>query len=192
MQGEGLPKIISFIGWHNSGKTTLASEVAAECIAKGISVGVIKSTKESIAEITANSPADRRKDGLATTDTAHYCLTGADVLLAASDAIILQKRMVKPSLQELAKCYFADKDLVIGEGFKYEVGVDKIEIYCGGELLAGEVVGVCAVVMREELPPAVQRRLEGNGVRLFSVSDGSPQASAATIAQYLGKQFALY
>ncbi len=41
-----MPPVISFIGWHNSGKTTLARQVVALLKAKGYVVAVIKSTKE--------------------------------------------------------------------------------------------------------------------------------------------------
>ena len=41
--------IVSFIGWHNSGKTTLATSVVAHLTRMGYRVAVIKSTdKEGI------------------------------------------------------------------------------------------------------------------------------------------------
>ena len=42
-----MPPVVCFTGWHNSGKTTLATQVVARLKARGYTVAVIKSTKET-------------------------------------------------------------------------------------------------------------------------------------------------
>ncbi|MDR0478053.1 MAG: molybdopterin-guanine dinucleotide biosynthesis protein B, partial [Desulfobulbaceae bacterium] len=140
-----MPPIITFIGWHDSGKTTLALKVLALLRQRGRRVAAIKST---------------HKTGIifdpATTDTGRYGEAGADgVLLAAPDQLVLQvpghgasvpQLASLPQLAELAEWFFPDHDLVIAEGFKQAAGVAKIEVRRHGEPLAGIVDGVVAVV----------------------------------------------
>ncbi|HBT97635.1 MAG TPA: molybdopterin-guanine dinucleotide biosynthesis protein B, partial [Desulfobulbaceae bacterium] len=75
-----MPPIVTFIGWHNSGKTTLAAKVLTILRQRGLRVAAIKST---------------HKSGIifdqATTDTGIYKAAGADgVLLVAPDQLVLQ------------------------------------------------------------------------------------------------------
>ncbi len=130
------PAIITFIGWHNSGKTTLAKNVIAELIRRGRRVAVVKSTKEDVASV------DKPQS-----DTALYRQAGTAVLLAGEDFLFLQGLEQKPSLASLAARFFADMELVVGEGFKGERGIAKIEVFDGERpQLAAEVDGVVAVV----------------------------------------------
>ncbi|MBM9520452.1 molybdopterin-guanine dinucleotide biosynthesis protein MobB [Desulforhopalus vacuolatus] len=144
------PVIVTFIGWHDSGKTTLASRVVVEMLRRGRRVAVVKSTKER--GITFDS---------ADTDSGIFRATGAPVLLAAPEEIFLQQPMAKLTLRQLASRYFNDMELVVGEGFKEERDVVKIEVCRGGERLAGKVTGVAAVVGAVSLC----------GERAFSVED---------------------
>lgn len=74
-----MPPIITFIGWHDSGKTTLASQVVRLLKECGYSVAVIKSTKD-----TGLLP---NQEG---TDTGAYTQAGADaVMLVAPDQFVL-------------------------------------------------------------------------------------------------------
>ncbi len=131
-----MPALLSFIGWHNSGKTTLATRVVAELIVRGWKVAVVKSTKEDASAL--DTPQS---------DSASYRQAGAAVLLAGDGFLFLQQPQQKPSLALLAARFFADMDLVIGEGFKREEGLAKIEVFAGEEPeLAAEVDGVIAVV----------------------------------------------
>ena len=134
-----MPSIITFIGWHNSGKTTIATKVLARLRQRGLRVAAIKST---------------HKSGIAfdqtTTDTGRYKEAGAaGVLLVAPDQIVLQipeSGASLPPLTELAELFFPDYDLIIAEGFKRATDVAKIEVRRDGEPLAGSVDGVVAVV----------------------------------------------
>ncbi|MDH4317850.1 MAG: molybdopterin-guanine dinucleotide biosynthesis protein MobB [Desulfobulbaceae bacterium] len=118
-----LPYIITFIGWHNSGKTTVASRVVAILKKRGLNPAVVKSTKEEGLLAQAFG-----------TDTDIYLRSGADtVMLAAPDGTSMVSRGTKPSLTELSTTYFSNFELVVGEGFKHEKGIAKIEINRSGE-----------------------------------------------------------
>lgn len=148
-----LPAIVSFIGWHNSGKTTVATRVVAELLRRERRVAVVKSTKES--GCVADTPG---------TDTAAYQQVGVPVLLAAADGFVLRRQMsAKPELKELARRWFADMELVVGEGFKGETDIAKIEVCRGDDHRSSEVSGVVATVGGTPLP----------GERSFSGEDVS-------------------
>jgi len=161
--------VISFIGWHNSGKTTLASKVVTHLKERGYRVAVIKATKETgIAFDTPN------------TDTARHRQAGADtVLLVAPDQMAMTcVRPEKPlPLVELARRYCFDVDIVIGEGFKGAEGVPKIEVRREAEqpLLCRQVSGVVAVATDLAFP-------DEPGVALFSLDQG--EEIAAFIVDY--------
>lgn len=128
--------LVTFIGWHDSGKTTLATKVVAELKGLGYKVAVIKSSSESGIEF--DSPG---------TDTFKHKQAGADsVMLVAPDQMVLQTGNTGLSLTTLAHRYFPDVDIVIGEGFKRERKVPKIEVFCNSDQrLRDEVHGVIAV-----------------------------------------------
>jgi molybdopterin-guanine dinucleotide biosynthesis protein B len=128
--------IITFIGWHDSGKTTLATEVVGHLKAFGYQVAVIKSSNET--GIVFDTPG---------TDTDKHRQAGADsILLVAPDQMVLQTKNSNLSLTTLAHRYFSDADIVIGEGFKGARRVSKIEVVRDpNQLLRNEVHGVIAV-----------------------------------------------
>lgn len=151
-----MPPVISFIGWHNSGKTTLARQVVACLKAKGYTIAVIKSTKE---RNIACEPAH--------TDTARYWTAGADsVALLAPDQLVVRSQPPQLDLPTLAQRLFPDADLVIAEGFKQAAGVPKIEVRrdATAPLLRDRVNGVIAVAT--DLPLA-----EGPLFRLDQAQD---------------------
>ena len=131
-----MSSIVTFIGWHDSGKTTLVSGVVAELKDSGYRVAVIKSSNDS--GICFDSPG---------TDTYKHMHAGADgVLLVAPDQMVLQTGKSNLSLRTLAHRYFPDVDIVIGEGFKSEKETAKIEV-CRNidQQLRQKVQGVIAV-----------------------------------------------
>lgn len=118
-----VPYIITFVGWHNSGKTTVAARVVAILKQRGVNPAVVKSTKEEglLAQVSG-------------TDTDIYLRSGADtVMLAAPDGVAMVSPGSKPSLTELTTTYFSNLELVVGEGFKHEKGIAKIEINRTGD-----------------------------------------------------------
>jgi len=128
--------IVSFIGWHDSGKTTLVRKVVSELKKLGYSVAVIKSSND--AGIQFDTPG---------TDTYLHKEAGADsVMLVAPDQMVLQTQNSGISLRSLAHRYFAEVDIVIGEGFKTAEKIPKIEVFRNSDQrLRDEVQGVIAV-----------------------------------------------
>lgn len=132
-----MPPIVSFIGWHNSGKTTVAAAVVSYLKEQGYTVGVIKSS--SAAGVEFDNPE---------TDTFKHKAAGADcVMFVGPDQMVLQAKRSELSLQTLAHRYFPHVDIVIGEGFKYARQVAKIEVVRDEEKrLKNQVSGIIAVV----------------------------------------------
>jgi molybdopterin-guanine dinucleotide biosynthesis adapter protein len=134
--------IVSFIGWHNSGKTTLAAQVVAHLKGAGLRVAVIKSTDKSGIAFDSED-----------TDTSTHRQAGADeVMLVAPDQMVLQANEKKLSLTALAHRYFPDVDIVIGEGFKEARQIAKIEVIRDpDQCLRKEVTGVIAVATDRDI-----------------------------------------
>ncbi len=133
---KNMPSIVTFIGWHDSGKTTLATRVVAELKELGYSVAVIKSSSEC--GIGFDQPE---------TDTSRHRQAGADgVLLVAPDQTVLQTGQSRLSLRMLAQRYFPDVDIVVGEGFKTARKIAKIEVLRHHrQKMAEEIEGIIAV-----------------------------------------------
>ena len=133
-----MPPLITFIGWHNSGKTTFICEVIRHLTSRGFRVGVIKSSKEKGIRFDTSG-----------TDTDRLAMAGADgVAFVAPDQAVTLGKNRGLSLPVMAHRFFPDMDLVIGEGFKNADDVDKIEVTGGrdGQNLREEDSGVVAVV----------------------------------------------
>lgn len=147
--------IITFIGWHNSGKTTLVTRVVTHLKQRGYRVAVIKSTKEQ--GLAFDAPG---------TDTARHRQAGADtVLLVAPDQMTMITGNRGKSLADLARIFCSDVDLVIGEGFKEAEGVPKIEVRREADqpLLREQVAGVIGMATDlavAEVPGCVRFRLD--------------------------------
>ena len=132
-----IPPMVGFIGWHDAGKTTLASRVVALLHDRGYRVAVIKSTKERGAAMEPEQA-----------DTAIHRRCGADpVLLLAPDQVLLRARPEGANPFILAERYCHHVDLVVVEGCKHAVGLAKIEVRrdAAAPLLRDEVDGVIAV-----------------------------------------------
>lgn len=156
--------IVSFIGWHDSGKTRLAAAVVAHLKSMGLRIAVVKSSSAS--DIVFDKPD---------TDTFNHRRAGADeVMLVAPDQMVLQATPKKLSLTALAHRYFPDADIVIGEGFKKERQIAKIEVISDpGQNLRREVTGVIAIATNLDISADYVFRLN----------------EAAEIAEFIGKRF---
>ena len=130
-----MPPIVSFIGWHDSGKTTLAARVVTHLKQLGYTIAVIKSTKETA--ISFDTPD---------TDTGRYRAAGADcVSLVAPDQMVVMTPPTNLDLIALAHRYFQNVDIIIAEGFKHASRVPKIEVTRDADnLLRDTVEGVIA------------------------------------------------
>lgn len=132
-----MPPIVCFVGWHNSGKTTVAAAVVSYLKDQGYTVGVIKSSSSSGIEF--DTPES---------DTYKHKMAGADsVMFVGPDQMVLQTKRSELSLQTLAHRYFPHVDIVIGEGFKHARQIPKIEVLREEDKrLKYEVSGIIAVV----------------------------------------------
>jgi len=161
-----MPPIVTFIGLHNCGKTTLATQVVRQLKERGYSIAVIKSTKETGLVLDQEG-----------TDTYNYRLAGADaVTLIAPDQMVMRTINPGKRLTTLAHRYFPDVDMVIGEGFKEAAQVAKIEVSLDdndGELLRDRVHGVIAI--------ATNRRIAGDYI--FRLDE------SRELADFLEKRF---
>lgn len=159
-----MAEIVTFIGHHDSGKTTLVSQVVSCLKSFGHRVAVIKSSNET------GVLFDREG-----ADTYKHREAGADaVLFVGPDQMVLQTGPSEHSIITLAHRYFADVDIVIGEGFKYARKVSKIEVRKNKEQdLRQEVHGVIAVATD----------LDVSGDYVFRLSE------AREIALFLEKRF---
>ncbi len=137
-----MPPIISFIGWHNSGKTTLSCKVVSTLIKRGYKVGVVKSSKET--GLLQDRPG---------TDTYSYQQAGADpVALVCPDKMVFTIRTGIHSLRAIASEFYREVDIVIGEGFKWEKDIPKIEVSRGkSELLRDKADNVIAIATDREI-----------------------------------------
>jgi molybdopterin-guanine dinucleotide biosynthesis protein B len=140
-----MPPVISFIGWHNAGKSTLASQVVARLIEKGYSIAVIKSTKER--GMVLEPPH---------TDTSRYKAAGAEsVALLAPDQLIVQSTPPDDmGMFSLAQKLFPEVDIVVIEGGKYAVAIPKIEVRRADNppMPRDQVSGIIATVTDLPLP----------------------------------------
>lgn len=113
-----MPFLIAFVGWHNSGKTTVATRVAQQLQAWGYKVGVLKSTRE-----TGLMP---ERQG---SDSSRYLQVGVErVALMAPDGLVIRGQGTGPDIPTLARHLFFDMDLVLIEGCKRARGLPKIEV----------------------------------------------------------------
>ena len=137
-----MPKIVTFIGWHDSGKTTLASQTVSHLKEMGYQVAVIKSSEET--QIAFDTPG---------TDSYKHRQAGADsVLFVAPDQMVLMTGNDNRPLTAIAHRYFPDVDIVVGEGFKNAAQVKKIEVVRDPkQRLRENVEGVIAVATDHEI-----------------------------------------
>lgn len=155
-----MSSIVSFIGWHDSGKNELVCGVVAELKKLGYRVAVIKSSNDTGIQFDTEG-----------TDTFNHKMSGADsVMLVAPDQMVLQTENSDLSLRTLAHRFFPDADIVIGEGFKTARKIAKIEVVGNpDQKLRDEVHGVLAVATDLEGISGnyVFRRNEAREIALF-------------------------
>ena len=134
-----MPQVIAFIGFHNSGKTTIIRKITSELRRRGYKIGIIKSTKHSLTPFN--------KEG---SDTDLYKRDGIKkITLVTPELSCHISYEERPNLNFIANMFFHGMDLVIAEGFKNEEDVKKIEVArkdISSELLKERVKGVMAVV----------------------------------------------
>lgn len=111
---------LAFVGWHDSGKTTLLRAVARILSSRGRRVAVLKSTKHRAEELFPHRPGS---------DTALFLDDGLrDVAVAASDGVVLETERGPLPASQLAFRLFPDAEVVLAEGFKGDASIPKIAV----------------------------------------------------------------
>jgi molybdopterin-guanine dinucleotide biosynthesis protein B len=133
LQEEAVVPVVSFVGYHNSGKTTFATKVVEVLKSRGLKIAVLKSTKhEKVIE---------DKEGK---DSYRYKQAGANAVgIVCPRELVLFEDVDEIDLNYLAFRLFYDYDLVVCEGFKRQE-VPKIEVLrkeLGQPSLVGKVEG---------------------------------------------------
>lgn len=136
---EMIPEI-TFIGWHNAGKTTVLCAVVKELCRRGLRVAVMKHTKHT--ELDTDSSG---------TDSWRLLEAGAEkvVVVTPEGPISLKGNgLASAGVEGMTR---QDRfDMVLGEGFKHEPAIPKIEVARRGVsdegLLKDLVPGVIAMV----------------------------------------------
>ncbi len=143
-----MPWAVSFVGPHNSGKTTLLQKLVPELVGRGLKVGFLKSSKEPRAHL--------EREG---SDTRALRESGAEptVFWGADELFVSLKAPPKDDFTfwALLERFFFDCDLVISEGFKGLRSLPKIEVLGreGEEPLFTRIPGVIALVGEMPSPP---------------------------------------
>ncbi len=101
--------IISFIGRHNAGKTTLLRQLVTCLKRQGLKVAFVKHTHHDPIVLAGK-------------DSELVLQSGADFVSAISPLLSIhyQRHKAEPSLEEILASVPADIDLIIVEGFKQE------------------------------------------------------------------------
>ncbi|MFZ5538852.1 MAG: molybdopterin-guanine dinucleotide biosynthesis protein B [Pseudomonadota bacterium] len=112
------PKAIGFIGYSNTGKTTLIEKLIPLLAARGLRVSAIKH---------AHHGFDMDRPGK---DSYRYREAGAGQVLIATDErwALLTETPRRPATLETLLAQLAPCDLVIVEGFKSEGRIPRIEV----------------------------------------------------------------
>lgn len=112
-----MPTVLSVVGWHNAGKTTLCVRLIEALKQRGLTVAVIK---HSAVGFEMDRPG---------TDTYRFAQAGADLLAISSPTALgwIERRATELPLAALLERLPEGIDLVILEGFKREP-VLKIEV----------------------------------------------------------------
>jgi len=107
--------VISFVGRHNSGKTTLLSEIVALLEQRGIKTAVVKHAASGI-DLSGENDSER------------LFLSGARLVYAiTNDLSVVYRREQEINLESICKQVGTEVDIIISEGFKKE-SFPKIEV----------------------------------------------------------------
>ncbi|MDO4590762.1 MAG: molybdopterin-guanine dinucleotide biosynthesis protein B [Slackia sp.] len=173
---------VSFVGRHNSGKTTLLVKVIAELVSRGLDIGTIKHHGHSDFEIDYPGKDSFRHRAAGSCDT---------VIVSPTRMARVTELKVEPECNAIVET-MPDHDLVIVEGYR-QSGLPVIEVIRRAnerDLAAadefcdrGSVRGVfpCAVVTDME---SVAHAAYARGVESFGLEDVS------ALADYLMRVFA--
>lgn len=134
-------KAVAFIGHKGSGKTTLLRALIPVLVGRGYRVGTAKHVAPDVEPDASGK------------DSHLHRLAGAERVLLHSDAHgAIFWDHAGTTVEEHIQRYMADLDLVLLEGFK-ESSFPKIEVFRGGEPLAGRIPVLAVVTARPAKVP---------------------------------------
>ncbi|OCC16362.1 Molybdopterin-guanine dinucleotide biosynthesis protein MobB [Dissulfuribacter thermophilus] len=134
---------LSFVGFHNSGKTTLLRTISRILKDKGIRIGIVKSTKHSLLELeSGNTDSGKfKRDGL------------FPHAIVAKDGVSIFLEKEADYLEKIGQIFQVEAMLL--EGFKFIDHIPKIEVHRKGiseGYLFHKIANVRALVTDEEAP----------------------------------------
>jgi molybdopterin-guanine dinucleotide biosynthesis protein B len=169
--GRRIVPVIGFVGFSDSGKTTLAVEVVRRLELAGLKVAVVK-----------HDGHGHYKE-VKETDSAAYRSAGASsVVVLSPDSLVIFERKASPTLEKLLERLSAHEDhydVIITEGFKGS-GLPKIAVARSEEdltVLEQLGPGLLAIACRQGLSPS------GYNLPILDIAD--PAAVVQFILQYL-------
>ncbi|MFN7064989.1 MAG: molybdopterin-guanine dinucleotide biosynthesis protein B [Aquificaceae bacterium] len=113
-----MPKVVSIVGYHNSGKTTLIEGLIPELQRRGYKVGYIK-----------HDPKGHARTNKEGSDTHRVYRLLDRVALMSPEGLTLWERKEDNPL-ELIQDYFSDCHIVILEGWKSLEGIKRVVVGC--------------------------------------------------------------
>jgi molybdopterin-guanine dinucleotide biosynthesis protein B len=113
--------VVAIIGWHNSGKTTVATALVQAYCRRGLRVAAIKHSRE---DVQLDRPG---------TDTSLLAEAGAEIVVISSHSRLgwLERPRAEASLAEIIARLPAGIDVAIVEGYKNEE-TPKVEVLRAG------------------------------------------------------------
>ena len=114
-----MPPVISVIGKSGSGKTTFLEKLIREISSRGYKIATIKHTHH---ELNFDQPGK---------DSWRHAQAGAaaTMITSASKIQIIKPVNSEVKIEEMAREFGADYDLILAEGFSGEGTIPKIEIH---------------------------------------------------------------
>jgi molybdopterin-guanine dinucleotide biosynthesis protein B len=138
--------VVSFVGYSNSGKTTVLTQVVRELKSRGYRIAVIKHDAHSF---SMDIPGK---------DTAKHAEAGADIVCISSPGKLayIEARQAEMPLAEVIH-RIQDVDMILTEGYKHE-RKPKIEVFraAAGQPLLGPGPDLLATVSDTPLYPDIR------------------------------------
>lgn len=152
-----MPSIVAFVGLSGSGKTTLIEKLIPELTSRGYRIATIKHASHGT---TLDEPGK---------DSYRHIQAGsqATIVLSGDRALFIKPVARDVSLEEIARLFGEDPDIIIAEGFKTSE-VPKIEVH-------RKQIGPPLKDLKKLIAIATDEPLETR-TRQFSLEDVKPLA----------------
>jgi molybdopterin-guanine dinucleotide biosynthesis protein MobB len=113
-----MPLIVSIVGESKSGKTTLIEKLISELKSRGYRVATIK---HSVHSLSFDKPGK---------DSWRHIQAGsaATAVISPEEVMLIKKVTAEPDLNEVARLFGEDYDIILAEGFK-QSQAPKVEVH---------------------------------------------------------------